>query len=133
MEFDRADQSAGEMREQYAPHFQGVARFQDFASPFAGGPAVFAVHFDAGARTKPHIHRSGQVLCVLEGTGVVGYEDGTRYIRQGDVVTVEPGEWHWHGGTPGSAMSHLTVQMPGFEDVEWNVEDRDWATNYQDP
>ena len=135
MEFDHADPAAGEMREQYAPHFEGTARFQDFVSPFAdrGGPAVFAVHFEAGARTRPHVHRSGQVLYITDGTGVLGYEDGTRFVQPGDVVTVEPGEWHWHGGTPGSAMSHLTVQLPGFEDVEWNVDDRDWATNYPEP
>ena len=133
MEFDHVAASAGEMREQYAPHFEGVARFQDFVSPFAaqGGPAVFAVHFEAGGRTKPHVHRSGQVLCILDGEGVIGYEDETRIVTRNDVITVEPGEWHWHGGTRGSAMTHLTIQIPAFEDVDWNVEERDWQTAYR--
>src|SRR5437588_4740646 len=110
MDLAHVDGARGEMREEYAPHFEGQARFQDFASPFANGPACFAVHFEAGGRTRPHLHRSGQILCILEGTGVIGYENGVRYVTPGDVVTVEPDEWHWHGGTPSSPMSHVTVQ-----------------------
>jgi quercetin dioxygenase-like cupin family protein len=55
-----------------------------------------------------------------------------RYVTSGDVVTVEPDEWHWHGGTPSRPMSHITIQMPGFEDVEWDVEERYWSVAYRD-
>lgn len=27
----------------------------------------------------------------------------------GDTVTTAPGEWHWHGATPGAFMVHLAV------------------------
>ena len=42
-------------------------------SPAGSGdrPAVSAVHFDAGGRTRPHVHRSGQVLQVTAGEGIV--------------------------------------------------------------
>ncbi|MGH9082398.1 MAG: cupin domain-containing protein [Acidimicrobiales bacterium] len=130
MDFGTDDRDRGDMPEAFAPHFEGTARFQHFESPFEAGPAVFAVHFQAGARTKPHVHHSGQVLYVTRGEGVVSDRAGRHVVRAGDVVTVGRDEWHWHGGTPESAMSHLTVQMPGSGDVEWDVDEGDWASGY---
>jgi len=31
-------------------------------------------------------------------------------IRPGDVVSISPGEKHWHGATPTTAMSHIAIQ-----------------------
>jgi quercetin dioxygenase-like cupin family protein len=31
-------------------------------------------------------------------------------IRPGDVVWFPPGEKHWHGATPTTAMTHIAVQ-----------------------
>lgn len=31
------------------------------------------------------------------------------------------------GASPGTAASHFTVQMPGPADIEWDVEEGDWA------
>lgn len=130
MDFGHDDPTQGEIPEAYAPHFQGTARFQFFDSPFDPGPAVFAVHFDAGGRTKPHVHRSGQVLYVTEGQGIVADRTGRHTVNPGDVVTVARDEWHWHGGTPGTPMTHLTIQMPAVEDIDWDVEEGDWAAGY---
>ncbi len=130
MDHRSEDRSQGTMPEAYAPHFEGTARFQYFDSPFDPGPAVFAVHFEAGARTKPHIHHSGQVLYVTRGEGIVADRAGRHTVRPGDVITVGRDEWHWHGGTPDSSMSHLTVQMPGSDDVAWDVEQGDWSEGY---
>lgn len=130
MELDHEDRSSGEMPEAFRPHFEGEARFQYFDSPFDPGPAVFSVHFEAGARTKPHLHHSGQVLYVTDGEGIVADSSGRRTVRPGDVITVRPDEWHWHGGSPTSSMSHLTVQIPGSDDVEWDVDEGDWASGY---
>jgi quercetin dioxygenase-like cupin family protein len=95
--------------------------------PLYGAPALelLAVFFDAGARTKAHVHRDDQVLHVVEGEGVVGYEDGHRIIRPGDLVRVPAGTWHWHGGTPASAMCHLSIKPPSTED-DWSPDPRDW-------
>jgi quercetin dioxygenase-like cupin family protein len=131
VQFDKEDSTQGQMPDSYAPHFQGTARFQFFDSPFEPGPAVFAVHFEAGARTKPHIHHSGQVLYVTNGEGIVADREGRRTVRAGDVITVQRDEWHWHGGTPDSSMTHVTVQMPGSEDVGWDVDEGDWARDYE--
>lgn len=130
MDFDHDDRARGDMPDAYGPHFQGSARFQFFESPFEHGLAVFAVHFDAGGRTKPHVHHSGQVLYVTEGEGIVANADGRRTVRPGDVITVARDEWHWHGATPDAPMTHLTVQITGPEDIEWDVDEGDWASGY---
>jgi quercetin dioxygenase-like cupin family protein len=41
-----------------------------------------------------------------------------------------PEEWHWHGATPDSPMTHVTVQLTGPDSVNWDVEERDWARDY---
>jgi quercetin dioxygenase-like cupin family protein len=130
MEFDTIDSGKGELPPESQPHFQGQARFQRFTSPFGERPAVFAVHFDAGARTRPHLHRSGQVLHVTAGRGIVAGRAGRQVVLPGDVVTVEPDEWHWHGGTPDTAMTHLTVQVTAPGDIDWDVDEGDWASDY---
>jgi quercetin dioxygenase-like cupin family protein len=130
MEFDTIDSSRGELPGAYRPHFQGTARVQGFTSPFGDRPAVSAVHFDAGARTRPHVHRSGQVLYITAGRGIVAHRAGRQVVLAGDVVTVEPGEWHWHGGAPDSPMTHLAVQVTEPGDIDWDVDEGDWDTGY---
>ena len=86
-----------------------------------------AVHFEAGARTRPHRHTQGQHIVVVSGVGVVADETQVRVVRAGDVASSPPGAWHWHGATPTSAMSHVTVEDPG---LDLDVEQRDWADAY---
>ena len=130
MDFDTIDPGRGELPEEYRPHFEGQARIQRFTSPFGERPAVSAVHFDAGARTRPHVHRSGQVLHITAGRGIVADRTGRQVVLPGDVVTVHPDEWHWHGGTPDSPMTHLTVQVTEPGDIDWAVDEGDWADAY---
>ncbi len=132
MELDRIDPSQGELPPALLPHFEGTARLQPLRSPFPDGPTVFAVHFEAGGRTRPHVHRSGQILHITGGEGVVADRSGRRVVRPGDVVTVMPGEWHWHGAGERSAMTHLTVQMPGPDETDWDVEELDWGAEGDD-
>ena len=87
-----------------------------------------AVFFGAGTRTVPHTHHHGQHLFIAEGTGVVGDDKGVHVVRAGEVVSSPPGAWHWHGATPATAMTHLTVEQPG--DFDLDVDRRDWDTTY---
>jgi quercetin dioxygenase-like cupin family protein len=76
------------------------------------GAAVNAVFFTPGARTYWHSHESGQVLHVLSGTGLICAEGGqSAVIGAGDVVWSPPGEPHWHGGGPDTALLHLAVSL----------------------
>ena len=129
MKLDRPETRAGAIPEEYEDRFEGSARFQMLESPFEGGPAAYYVHFDAGGRTHPHVHRSGQILQIVSGRGIVADEDERHIVGVGDTVVVEPDEWHWHGGLRDTAMSHLTVQYTGA-DLDWDVPARDWAEGY---
>lgn len=130
MHFDHVDATTGEPPAEHPVHFQGNATIQPFVTPLPDGPAVFAVHFQPGGRTRPHTHRHGQLLHVVAGEGLVGDRSGRRVVGPGDVVTVMAGEWHWHGATPSSAMTHMTVQTTGPDSVDWDVDEGDWAGGY---
>ncbi len=76
------------------------------------------VTFEPGARTAWHTHPLGQVLIVTAGTGWVEQWGGPiEEIQQGDVVRIPPGQKHWHGATPTTAMTHIAIQ----EQLDGNV------------
>lgn len=79
------------------------------AEPARTGGAY--VTFEPGARTAWHSHPLGQTLIVTSGSGRVGRWGGpVEEIRPGDVVHFEPGEKHWHGAGPTTAMTHIAIQ-----------------------
>ena len=70
-----------------------------------------SVTFDPGARTAWHTHPLGQTLIVTAGCGRTQRWGGpVEEIRPGDVVLIAPGEKHWHGATPTTAMTHIAIQ-----------------------
>lgn len=70
-----------------------------------------SVTFEPGARTAWHTHPLGQTLIVTSGCGWVQREGGhIEEIHPGDVVLFSPGEKHWHGATPATAMTHIAIQ-----------------------
>jgi len=79
------------------------------------------VSFEPGARTAWHTHPLGQVLIVTAGTGrVQRWGDPVAEIHQGDVVWIPPGQKHWHGASPTSAMSHIAiVEALDGKSVDW--------------
>jgi quercetin dioxygenase-like cupin family protein len=73
---------------------------------------VLGVHvtFEPCARTFWHTHPLGQTLIVTSGCGRVQRWGGSiEEIRPGDVVWIEPGEKHWHGAAPTTAMGHIAI------------------------
>src|SRR5207253_7902645 len=70
-----------------------------------------SVTFEPGARTAWHSHPLGQTLIVTAGCGRVQRWSGPiEEIHPGDVIWFEPGEKHWHGAAPTTAMTHLAIQ-----------------------
>jgi len=69
------------------------------------------VTFEPGARTAWHTHPLGQVLIITAGFGRVQQWGGPiQEVRPGDVVWFPPGEKHWHGAGPTTAMIHIAIQ-----------------------
>ncbi len=79
------------------------------------------VTFEPGARTAWHTHPLGQTLIVTSGLGRVQRWGGPiEEIHPGDVVWFAPGEKHWHGAAPESAMSHTAIQeVQNGKTVDW--------------
>jgi quercetin dioxygenase-like cupin family protein len=83
--------------------------------------AANSVTFEPGARTAWHTHPLGQTLIVTAGAGLAQKWGGpVEQIRPGDVVCFAPGEKHWHGAAPTTAMTHIAIQesLDG-KAVEW--------------
>jgi quercetin dioxygenase-like cupin family protein len=83
-----------------------------------------SVTFEPGAHTVWHRHPLGQTLIVISGLGRIQSWGGpVDEIRPGDVVWCPPGEKHWHGAGPTTAMSHFAIQeaLDG-KVVEWMEE-----------
>lgn len=95
-----------------AEYFTGTVRVDPLSNPPEPARVGMAlVTFEPGARTAWHTHPLGQTLIVTSGCGWVQRESGPiEEIRPGDVVWFPPGEKHWHGATPTTAMSHIAVQ-----------------------
>ena len=95
-----------------ADWFTGTVRIDPLFQ--AKAPALVAgasVTFEPGARTAWHTHPLGQHLIVTAGCGWVQREGGPKEeVRPGEVVWFPPGEKHWHGATPKTAMTHIAIQ-----------------------
>jgi len=117
-------QQAGSQASVRAPadYFTGTVRIDPlFQAVDPSRVAGNLVTFEPGARTAWHTHPFGQTLIVTSGRGCVQRWGGPiEHIRPGDVVSFEPGEKHWHGAGPNTAMSHIAIQEAlNGSPVEW--------------
>ena len=105
-----------------AEYFTGTVRIDPlFQPPDPARVTAAAVTFEPGARTAWHTHPLGQTLIVTAGCGRAQRAGGPiEEIRPGDIVWFSPGEKHWHGASPTTAMTHIAVQekLDG-KNVEW--------------
>jgi quercetin dioxygenase-like cupin family protein len=105
-----------------ADWFTGAVRldapFKGTAPARAGGATVT---FEPGARTAWHTHPLGQTLIVIFGSGRVQREGGpVEEIRAGDIIWFAPGEKHWHGAGPETAMTHIAIaEALDGKTVDW--------------
>ncbi|MEJ2761518.1 MAG: cupin domain-containing protein [Gammaproteobacteria bacterium] len=95
-----------------AEWFTGTVRLDPLFAPREPARTSGAsVTFEPGARSAWHTHPLGQTLIVTAGCGIVQCEgEPARLIRPGDVVQCPPGEKHWHGAAPNTAMTHIAIQ-----------------------
>jgi quercetin dioxygenase-like cupin family protein len=105
-----------------AEYFTGAVRVDPLFQAADPARVVGAsVTFEPGARTAWHTHPLGQTLIVTSGLGWAQREGGpVEEIRPGDVVWFPPGEKHWHGATPTTAMTHIAIQEAlNGKTVDW--------------
>jgi quercetin dioxygenase-like cupin family protein len=95
-----------------ADWFTGGVRIDPLLdAPEPARVAGASVTFEPGARTAWHTHPLGQTLIVTAGAGRAQRAGGpVEEIRPGDVIWFAPGEKHWHGASPRTAMTHIAVQ-----------------------
>lgn len=95
-----------------AEWFTGTVRIDPLIdAPAPARVSSASVTFEPGARTAWHTHPLGQTLIVTSGAGRVQRWGGPiEEIRPGDVVWIAPGEKHWHGAAPTTAMTHTAIQ-----------------------
>ena len=111
-----------------ADWFTGTVRIDAlFTAPAPARSVGAQVTFEPGARTAWHTHPLGQTLIVTSGCGRAQREGGLiEEIRPGDVVWFPPGEKHWHGAAPTTAMTHIAIQEQlGGKAVDWLEKVRD--------
>src|SRR6476660_8800579 len=109
MEFKRnGTQPSAKGPEEY---FTGTVRIDPlFETPDPARVRGASVTFEPGARTAWHAHPLGQTLIVTLGFGRVQCWNGPiEEVRPGDVVWSPPGEKHWHGAGPATAMTHIAI------------------------
>jgi quercetin dioxygenase-like cupin family protein len=94
-----------------ADRFTGTVRIDPlFEAPDPARVQGARVTFEPGARTAWHAHPLGQTLIVTSGFGrVQGWNGPVEEIRPGDIVWSPPGEKHWHGASPTTAMTHIAI------------------------
>ncbi|HET7026978.1 MAG TPA: cupin domain-containing protein [Candidatus Limnocylindrales bacterium] len=101
------------------PNFSGPAERRAFG-PAKSLPAplsTFVVTFRNGSRTRWHRHAEGQLLYILDGSGLVASRGESPVpVGPGDVVETAPGEEHWHGAVSGGELSHVALS---FGETEW--------------
>jgi quercetin dioxygenase-like cupin family protein len=105
-----------------AEYFTGTVRIDPlFQAPDPARARGASVTFEPGARTAWHTHPLGQTLIVTSGFGWARAWGGpVEEIRPGDVVWFAPGEKHWHGATPTTAMTHIAIQEAlNGKTVDW--------------
>src|SRR5262245_26827953 len=105
-----------------ADWFTGTVRLDPlFSAPAPARVAGAAVTFEPGARTAWHTHPLGQTLLVTFGVGRAQRDGGPiEEIHPGDVIWFAPGEKHWHGASPTTAMTHIAIQeVLDGKAVEW--------------
>ena len=95
-----------------AEYFTGTVRIDPLFQAHEPARALgVGVTFEPGARTAWHSHPLGQTLIVTAGCGRAQRWGGPiEEIRPGDVIWFPPGEKHWHGAAPTTAMTHIAIQ-----------------------
>ena len=123
MNFSKPDKSIARLAN--PEHFEGTVHMHHLVTKEESQELeVIAVFFDNGARTRPHVHSTDQVLAIVDGECIVADESERKHLHPGEHAFTPAGRWHWHGAAPGESACHVSIRKPG--PTEWDVPRRDW-------
>ena len=105
-----SDFPLGEENTGYAQYFTGKSWLAPLTTNKDLNVPISNVTFEPGCRNNWHSHTGGQILIVVGGEGYY-QERGkpARKIVTGDIVEIAPNVEHWHGASPDSWFSHLSI------------------------
>ncbi len=98
-------------------------------------PPINAYHvsFEPGARTAWHSHTGTQLLIIVRGRCRVQKHGGPiSEAGVGEIVSIEPGEVHWHGASAETATTHVAVNVDVETDWLGKVSDAEYSGDSQD-
>jgi quercetin dioxygenase-like cupin family protein len=102
-------------------NFKGTAYLQMLMDADSINPtAVGNVTFEAGARTKWHVHPGGQILLVIDGVGY--YQEkgqSKKTLQKGDVIKCPANVPHWHGASVDSAFVQVAITNRHLGETVW--------------
>ena len=104
----------------FANNFTGTIAVQDSAEM-----RMSRIRFEAGARTRWHVHSTGQLLLVEEGKGLL-QEEGSAIVQldAGKPVYTKPNVRHWHGAAPDAHAVQFSVYSGTLEWKEQVTDDQ---------
>jgi quercetin dioxygenase-like cupin family protein len=82
--------------------------------------SVGNVTFEAGARTKWHVHPGGQILLVMDGVGY--YQEkglAKKIIHKGEVIKCPANVPHWHGASADNAFVQVAITNRHLGETVW--------------
>ena len=102
-------------------NFKGTAYLQMLMDADSLNPtSVGNVTFEAGARTKWHMHPGGQILLVIDGVGY--YQEkgqAKKILRKGDVIKCPTNVPHWHGASADTASVQVAITNRHLGETVW--------------
>jgi len=88
---------------------------------------AYRVTFQAKTRTAWHTHSGTQLLLVVEGTcRFQKAGGGVQEVGTGGLVSIAPGERHWHGASPDGPMVHVALNIDAATTWLEKVSDREY-------
>jgi quercetin dioxygenase-like cupin family protein len=88
---------------------------------------AYRVTFESRTRTAWHTHSGTQLLLVVEGTcRFQTHGEPVREIGTGGIVSIAPGERHWHGASPDARMVHVALNIDASTTWLEKVTDREY-------
>jgi quercetin dioxygenase-like cupin family protein len=102
-------------------NFKGTAYLKMLMDADSLNPTTVGnVTFEAGARTKWHMHPGGQILLVIDGVGY--YQEkgqAKKILRKGNVIKCPTNVPHWHGASADTAFVQVAITNRHLGETVW--------------